>query len=175
MSRYFLPPLFAVLVLLGTTAPASAQLNLSQIDDLFTQEARVEVNVQGALLRLVAEASRSSEPEFAAMVENLQGVFVRQYDLSAARSNLGDRVSSFARSLEQGGWQTLVRVREDDEDVFIYLRPQGDVIAGLVVMSLSRDDNEATFVSIDGIIDPAEIGRLGSRFNIDALEDISHY
>ena len=44
--------------------------------------------------------------------------------------------------------------------MWIYVRDAGDAFGGLVVMSLDHDEDEATFVSIDGLIDPAEVGRL---------------
>ncbi len=175
MPRFLRLPLLLLLGLAAGTAPASAQLDLDALDRLFDEEPRVEVNVQGALLSLVAEASREDEPEFAEMVRNLRGVFVRQYTLSSARQDLTSRLSGLARSLEQSGWQTLVRVRDEEEETFVYLRPSGDVLSGLVVMALNRNDDEATFVSIDGLIDPAEIGRLGSRFNVDALESVGEF
>ena len=164
--------ILAACALLVGVLPASAQrgLQLDDVDALFSEEARVEVNLQGPLLRLVAEASRAEEPEFAAMVDGMRGIFVRQYALSTARNGMDSRVRDMARSLESGGWQTLVRVREDDEDIFIYLLPDGDIIDGLVVMALDSTEDEATFVTFDGRIDPAQIGRLGARFHIDALE-----
>lgn len=146
-------------------------LSSSNLDALFNQAARVEVNLRGAILRLVAEASRNDEPEFASMIDDLRGIYVRQYTLSSARSGAAGQIRELARSFEREGWETLVRVREDDEDVFIYLDTAGDVINGLIVMSLDQSEDEATFVTIDGRIDPAQIGRLGSRFNVPELED----
>ena len=54
----------------------------------------------------------------------------------------------------------------------IYMLPgKGDNIDGLVVMVVS-DDDEAVFVNVVGTIDPAQIGRIGHSFRIDALDDI---
>lgn len=162
--------LFAVLLSPGAFAQPSG-LSPANLDALFNEEARVEVNLRGAILRLVAEASRNDEPEFASMVDDLRGIFVRQYALSSARSSAPGQIRELARSFERDGWETLVRVRDDGEDVFIYLDTSGDVINGLVVMSLDEEEDEATFVTIDGRIDPAQIGRLGSTFDVPELED----
>jgi len=161
-----------VAVLFAPTAFAQPSLlSPASLDALFTEEARIEVNLRGAILSLVAEASRGEEPEFAAMVDDLRGIYVRTYDLSSARPGASGEIRELARSFERDGWETLVRVREDDEDVYIYLDTSGDVINGLVVMSLDEEEDEATFVTIDGRIDPAQIGRLGSRFNVPELAD----
>jgi hypothetical protein len=161
-------------LLIALAAPAalaqSRPLGPAQLDALFTDEPRVEVNVAGPLLRMVAELAHDSEPQFSEMLRSLRGVYVRQYTLSTARSGLSGRVSEFARGLERGGWQTLVRVREPGEDVYIYVLPSGDALNGLVVMVLDSGEDEATFVTIDGRVDPAQLGRIGRQFNVPQLE-----
>ncbi|MDX1440621.1 MAG: DUF4252 domain-containing protein, partial [Rubricoccaceae bacterium] len=165
--------LLSLLMVLGSVQIAAAQpssIDLRALDNLFTEQATVEVNLRGALLNLVAEASRNDEPEFASIVDDLRGIFVRQYALSSAQSGMRNRVDSMARTLETNGWETLVRVREDDEQTFVYLLSEGNVINGMVVMSLDEGDDEATFVSIDGRIDPAHIGRLGGHFGVPEID-----
>ena len=168
MTRFLL-----LLVIAGglAAAPARAQsFDLSAVEALFSEEPRVEVNLRGSLLRLVAESSREDDPDLARMIDGLQGIFVRQYALSRARNDLNGRLRTLARSLEGGGWETLVRVREDDEDVYILQRPAANALSGLVVMSLSPSDDEATFVFINGRIDPAQVGRLGGRLGVEHLD-----
>lgn len=158
--------LLSAFLLLGGLQTASAQsgLDFSVLDNLFGDEPIVEVNLRGALLGLVAEASRSDEPEFASMVDGLSGIYVRQYQLSSAGSGAINQINEMARALEADGWETLVRVRDEDENTYVYLRPDGSLLDGMVVITLDEDDNEATFVSIDGLIDPSSIADLGSRF-----------
>lgn len=174
LLRLFAAALLAVLIA-APAAHAQRGFSLDDLDGLFNEEALVEVNLRGALLRLVAEASRADEPEFAAIVDGLRGVFVRQYPLSSARSGVDGRIRDFGRALERDGWETLVRARdpEEGEDVYIYVLTEGDFFDGLVVMALNEDDNEATFVTFEGRIDPAEVGRLGGRFGVDELNGAS--
>jgi hypothetical protein len=169
MNNLLLKAILAV-VLVAPAAPNAQPLRIGDIDALFTAEPRIEVNVTGPLLRLVAEMTREDEPEFAEMLRRLRGVHVRQYALSAARPDIHQRVAGFTQNLQRAGWQTLVRVREPEQDVSILLRPVDDGLDGLVVMVLKRGIDEATFVTIDGRIDPAHIGRLGRQFNVPALE-----
>ena len=135
--------LFAVLWVPASIAQPNV-LSPDNLDALFNEEARIEVNLRGAILRLVAEASRHEEPEFASMVDGLRGIYVRQYSLSSARSGVSGEIRELARSFERDGWETLVRVRDEGEDVFIFLNVSGDVMGGLVVMSLDEEDDEAT-------------------------------
>lgn len=169
-TRTMLP---ALLLLLAHSAVLAQPrpLAAAELDAMFASEPRIEVNVAGPLLGLVAEMTRGEEPHFSAMVRQLRGVYVRQYALTEARPGLSGRVADVARALERQGWQVMVRVREPQNDVYIYHRPAGEALEGLVVMVLQADKDEATFVTIDGRIDPAHIGRLGRQFNVPALEE----
>ena len=165
---------------LGAAAPAAPQrvpIDVRALDTYFNDEPRVEVNLKGSLLRLLVEASREDEPEFAEMVSGLTGVTVRVYDLDTAVDGLTTRLSRFGDDLEDQGWSTLVRVRgeagtDDEDDVWIYVLDDGDVFGGLAVMSLDHTDEQVAFVLIDGVIDPSQIGRLSSRFGGPDLDDI---
>ena len=49
----------------------------------------------------------------------------------------------------------------------------GRVIAGMVVMVVSPEDDETVFVNIVGQIDPEQIGRIGRKFDIDPLDEMT--
>ena len=74
-------------------------------------------------------------------------------------------------NLKSQGWETVVRVREDGEDVNIQLKTRDNAIAGLVVL-VTESGGESVFINIVGNISPKEIGRLGRALNIDPLEDL---
>ncbi|HEX7070875.1 MAG TPA: DUF4252 domain-containing protein [Rhodothermales bacterium] len=170
-----------ILLLIGALmlpAAASAQaqsvltdpgyLDLRVIESWFDEEATIEVNVQGALLNLVMEASRHEDEELAEMIGKLKGVYVRGYDVTADEvAEISSRTGQLANTLRDRGWETVVRVREDDQRVHVFMRTQQDRIAGLVVMVV--DPEETIFVNIVGEIDPADIGRIGGRFNVPEL------
>ncbi|GAB5535364.1 MAG: hypothetical protein Rubg2KO_16130 [Rubricoccaceae bacterium] len=156
---------------------ASAQsgpLDVRTLDAFFDRDAKVEVNLRGSLLRLAVEATRDSEPEVAEMVDGLNAVTVRIYELQTARGDLSSQLSSIGDRFEDAGWFTFVRVRgdeDDPEDVWIYVREDGDVFGGMAVMAVDHEDGEAAFILIDGVIDPAQVGRLSSRFGGPDLDD----
>jgi hypothetical protein len=143
-------------------------LDLNVIESWFDEEASIEVNVQGALLNLVMEASRHEDEELADMIGKLKGVYVRGYDVTADQvADISNRTGRLARTLSDRGWETVVRVREDDERVDVFMRTEQNRIAGLVVMVV--DPEETIFVNIVGEIDPADIGRIGGRFNVPEI------
>jgi hypothetical protein len=172
MNRFLL---FLLAVAVGLLlAPGAfsqpAPLDLGRLDAFFDEEPTVEVNLTGSLLRLAAAATAEDEPETSAIIEGLDAITVRIYPLSSAIAGLGDDLSDIGHQLEADGWQTFVRVRDNDsedegaEDVWIYVREEGEAFGGLVVMALDQAEDQAAFVVIDGLIEPDQIGRLSSRF-----------
>jgi hypothetical protein len=137
-------------------------------------ESTVEIFLRGPLLDLVSEATRHEDEELSDALSKLRFVHVQTFSLhDVDESELKSKVRKTAQKLEKDGWETVVRVREEDEHVYIYIKPGGSPssVAGLIVMSIEPDD-EAAFINIVGNIDLKQIGRLGSKFDIDPLEDI---
>ncbi len=166
MTRFLLALALSALFLPTARAQPASAFDAASLDALFDHAPKVEVNLHGALLRLAASASEDDE-DASAMLRGLRSIVVRVYSLAAARDGLTDRLTSLGSSLEGSGWTTLVRVRPDDEDgddVWVYVREAGDVFDGMAVMSLDHDGGDASFVLIDGPIDPSQVGHLGSRF-----------
>lgn len=146
-------------------------VNFADVESWFSQEATMEVNIKGALLKLVAEASRYDDPELASMLGKLKAIQVRGYTLTPAQvDGISRRTSDFSKRLEGRGWDTVARVREDGEDVHMYVRASEDAIDGLVVMVVAPGENETVFVNIVGNINPEEIGRIGRKFDIGPLD-----
>ncbi len=147
--------LLCALVAPLTSAQTGSPLDARTLDGYFDRDAKVEVNLRGSLLRLAVEATRDSEPEVAELVNGLNSVTVRIYELDTARGDLTSRISDIGNAFEDSGWFTFVRVRgdeDDPEDVWVYVREDGDLFGGMAVMSLDHEDGEAIFVVIDGLI-----------------------
>ena len=173
--------LISGLLLLGLSGAAHAQnrledapgyLDLGVFESWFGAAPTLEVNIKGPLLRLVAEASRYDDPDLAEMLAGLQAIQVIGFPLR--RSEFGDvarRAAAMADRLEAEGWDTVIRVRKEDEQVDMHVKVHDGEIAGMVVMVVQPGYDETVFLNIVGSIDPEQIGRLGRKFNIDHLED----
>jgi Domain of unknown function (DUF4252) len=83
-------------------------------------------------------------------------------DASAIRTKIGRTV----RWLEDRGWKATLKVRDEGEETYIYLKETGGKIDGLTLLSLSPGE-EAVAINIVGRIDPAQIGRLAQHFDVD--------
>ncbi len=178
------PILFSLAVFWVTSAGVAAQDNAIRNHPGFFDfdvipasiqiEPNVEINIKGALLRLAAEATTREDPELAEMLGKLKLIRVFTYEndgwTDEQRGQFTDIARRIGGQLEEKGWDIVARVRDEDEQVFVYLREIEDLFEGMVVMVVEAE--EAVFVNITGTIDPAQVGRIGSRFDIDVLEDV---
>jgi hypothetical protein len=173
---------FATLTLLLFLAAAGARaqkladdpgyLRIQELDLFPSDKLSVEVNIEGALLRMVAAATRKEDPEFSAIVAGLKSIQVQVLPATALDANsLRGRIGRVLRLLEDRGWSSTLRVKEKDEETYIYLKELDGKIAGLTLLSL-EPGNEAVLINIAGRIDPAQIGRLGQSLDIPALSGI---
>ena len=165
-----LPVLLLLAASAGQAQNLAAQPGYVPIEDLdlFPKEkVSVEVNIEGALLSLVAAGAKNSDPEFSSLLAGLKGITVRAIplkglDARAIRIKIGHTV----RWLEDRGWKSMLKVRDEGEETYIYLKESGNRIEGLTLLSLSPGD-EAVAINIVGRIDPAQIGRLAQHFDVD--------
>lgn len=141
-----------------------AELGLFSRDD-----ASVEINLQGPLLRMVAGATRGDDPGFASVIANLQSIQLRVFPVAAtAQESVKGKVGRATRWLEDRGWMPTLRVKENGSESYIYLKEADGKIQGLTLLAL--DGDEATVINIVGRIDPEQIGRLAQTLNMPQLD-----
>ena len=170
------------LLLLVTLAPAAvtAQAALTELPGYLPTEhlelvpageAAVEINLQGAMLRLIAAVAGKEDPEFAALVGALEAIRVRSGEFDpAGAAAVGVRIAAAQTWLDGHGWLPMVRVREDGEQLFVYSLEQGGDLVGFTLLAV--EEGEATAVNLIGRIDPAQLVRLIEGLDLDVLDDI---
>lgn len=153
-------------------APQPGYVDLSTVDTWFEPSASTEVDIRGPLVDLVAEASRSSDPDFAQLMGDVAAIQVRGYPLSVeAAPGVANKTDQFAQRLESTGWQRVIYVREGDERVRVYIRQAETLIAGLMLVATKPGD-ECVIVNIVGSLSPDQIAQLGRGLNLSALEQV---
>lgn len=157
---------------------AAAQFNTDHpgyfpIEDLgiLPDEAiNLEINLTGPMIKFIALATNEEEPELSRLVEGLESIRVRGADLetiSADQVRSGIRQAS--ERLADNGWISMVRIRDEDEEVYIYFKEQEEEMMGLTVLSLEND--EVMLINLVGKIDPAGLGSLASGLDLPQLEE----
>lgn len=143
-------------------------VDFGNLTELFGQEPKVEVMLGGPLVTFLAEASRQEDPELAKMLDGLTAISVNVYELDQGDAQAArDRVEQLAGRLSDQQWQRTVKVNEEDSRVQMFMRTDGDQIAGLALMVLGGD-SEAVFINVVGNVDPAALGKLASKFGVSA-------
>ena len=141
-------------------------VDLTNMNDLLGQEPEKEINIHGAMLRLVTAAARRDDPELAELLTTVRGIYVRSFDLRNLNfDDVSGHVSSLGNNLEETGWDAFLKVRERDEHVQMYVRIVDDEIAGVVLMTVDRYKDETVFLNIVGEVDPDQLSRISDTFN----------
>jgi uncharacterized protein DUF4252 len=166
--------LFVLVLLVLPAAAGRAQkltdqpgyVPIEQLDLFPREKLSVEINLEGALLRLISAGARGADPEFSSMISGLkaikvQAIPVKDLDVEALRSKIGHTV----RWLEDHGWTSTMKVRDHGEETYLYLKETDGKISGLTLLSLEPGD-EAVVINIVGRIDPEQLGRLSQSLDL---------
>src|SRR5436305_7002230 len=179
MRKLIIPGLALALFLLAGTAaraekPAAAQPGFVPLDELNlfpNDQLSTEINLNGAILRLVAAATKD-DPEFSQVMAGLRSINVQVFPLKGVDADaIKTKINRAVHWLEERGWKASVRVREKGEETYIYMKEDGGQIVGLTVLTFQPGD-EAAVINISGRIDPAQIGRVGHKLMVAQLEKV---
>jgi hypothetical protein len=148
-------------------------LPFDQLEIFARKDLTTEINLEGALLKLVASAAGEDDPEFARLVSGLESIRVQVAPLTAGDpERVRAKLDQAVHWLESKGWTAVVRTREKGEETYIYTRMVKGEMVGLTVLSFELG-KEASVVNIVGRLDPAQLGRIGQGFHVHQLDKIS--
>ena len=133
-------------------------------------EPKITINLGGTMLNFVGMMSSSESPETSEMISKLKGIRVQIFSLDenvdAAREQFGKTKSG----LKSSGWEPIVQVNEDDEQVLVYMKAVDGNMEGMTVMVV--DDEEAVFVNVIGQLNPAELAQVMDKFDVNVDMDL---
>lgn len=155
-----------------TLTIASAQnIPLEQLNRLAPKaKEKVEVNLEGALLDLASrflDDSKEDEANVRQLVSGIKGIYVRSYEFNKPGEYSADDVNRIRSIVAAPAWQRLVNVEGERENAGVYLKTNGKLIEGLVVVA--AEPKQLTVVNIVGSIDPARLRDLGGKFGIPQM------
>jgi len=134
-----------------------------------------EVLVEKNLLRMVAKATLSSDTALYDLLSGLKLVKVNSFKSDEKnKTDIFKKMEDINKKLTSKNWDRIVHVRGGDEytNVFIKSSESDDNIYGLVVTTY-QGNGESSFVNIVGKINLESIGRLGAKFDIPELDQIT--
>lgn len=133
----------------------------------------IEVNINSNLIAMVTNFAKKDEPEVAEVLRGLKAIRVNVIGLNDAnREEMTGRITTVRSQLEAEGWERIVTVMKDENDVGIFMKMRGEKsVEGLVVTVLDGND-KAIFVNIVGDIQPEKLTMVGERFDIEPLKHL---
>lgn len=132
-------------------------------------EPTVQIAVGESLLGLVGSLSASEDPEAAELFSRLNGVRVNVFETTAMADGAVDFVKDTSAKLDDMGWEPVVTVNSQDEQVRIFMMINNDRVEGITVMAV--EETEAVFVNVIGSISPEELGKVMDNFDININGD----
>jgi hypothetical protein len=166
----------ALILLLATSPALVAQIEdepgffpIDRFDILSSDSISLEINLGSALLGLVAAALETEEPELAGLIRGLKAIRVRvaeadDLDVEGVRSGLSEATDWLAGN----DWSPMLRLREDEEEVYVYSRITDGVMEGMTVLAV-EGGGDAVLVNIVGTLDAASLAGLAKALDIPQL------
>ncbi len=133
-------------------------------------EPSISINIGGTLLQFVGMMSEEGNPETSEMMSQLKGVRVFGYPVSGDPGVAKEKFAEVKSTLKSKGWEPVVQINEDDEQVLIYMKMVGSSMEGMTVMTV--DDEEVMFINIIGKLDPKQLHTVMDGFDIDIDDTI---
>lgn len=158
-----------IVLLLAVLLPMAVLAQKSPVDKLFekyaNQKGFTTVNISGKLLGFASHIE-TGEESTKDMLSALKGIRVLTIDDSELNKSI-----DFYKELEADGffknndYEVLMEVTEADEVVRFLAKDAGNGKISDLLLVVGGDDN--ALISIQGIIDPENIGKITKAVNID--------
>ena len=165
--------LLLVLVLLvslggcGITAPRGNE-GYADLDSLGMMDTDrvISLSIGPTLLHFAARYI-DDDPEVRDLLRSLDGVRVRVYEVNGDASRVAGRLQHMSTKMQDDGWQPVMLVRQEDEQVHMLMRMVDDQIRGMTVLVLDGDE-EAVIVNLMGRIQPEQFSDVMVALDVDA-------
>ena len=110
-----------------------------------------------------AEELELPERLILSMLQDLQGVQLRIYEVENNRPIFEQAIEDSVSTLRREGWQTLIKVREDDKHVVVMQTGNEVLISGLSVLASTPEN--AVFINLVGEIKPESIAAIANSMH----------
>ena len=152
----------------GITAPHSNE-GYADLDSfsMFDVDTSMNLSIGPTLLRFAA-ANIEDDPETQALLEGLDGVRVRVYEINGDAERVAQDMDEMSLKLREQDWELIVQVREEGERTHVLMKLDEDRVAGLTV--LTSDTHEAVVVNVMGDLQPELFSEAMAALDVPAPE-----
>ena len=133
-------------------------------------EPKITINLGGTMLNFVGQMSSEESPETSQLISKLKGIRVQIYNIADNMTAATEQFGKTKKHLKSTGWEPIVQVNEDDEQVLVYMKMEKGNMEGMTVMVV--DEDEAVFVNVIGSLNPTELARVMDKFDVHVDLDV---
>ena len=161
------------MMFMAMLVPLALVAQKSPVDKLFekyaNQKGFTTVNISGKLLGFAGKLDKD-DPETSKMLTNLTGIRILTVEDEEVTGKL-----DFFNELEgdnffkNNNYESLMDVTESDQVVRFYAKDAGDGKFSELLMVVGGHEN--TLISIRGLIDPENIGKITGALDVDVNTD----
>ena len=132
----------------------------------------LSLSIGPALLRFAARHVEG-DPETRALLNSLEGVRVRVYEIDGDAGRVAERMDRMSANLQGDGWERVAVVREGAETLHMLLRTTEGGIRGMTVL-VCDGEREAVVVNLMGDIRPERFSdvMVALDVNTPGVEDV---
>jgi hypothetical protein len=156
---------------LSQAATSPGKVDFGEFDPPASGGEYVEINIGPTLINLASQLVAKHEPEAAKMLNELRGIKVNVVAIDDDnREALHERARKVRESLDSKGWEKVVTVKKQEQDVGIYMKSQDKQVVQGLALVVFEGNKQAVFINVDGNIRPEQLSMLGERLHMEELK-----
>jgi hypothetical protein len=158
------------ILILAATSAAAQQIDLKALDALAAKaKESVEITLDEAALKATSGiVTNKTGDEGAAkkVAEGLKGVYGRVFEFDGPydRKVLED----IRKQLKAPQWSVVMRVREDTEEVEMWMHRTDGVMDGMLL--IAAEENELVVFNLVGISNLSDLSKIGGKFGVPNID-----
>lgn len=151
----------------GITAPRSNE-GYADLDSLGMMDTDRVISLSlGPTVLHFAARYIDDDPEVRDLLRSLDGVRVRIYEVNGDTSRVAGRMQNMSTKLQDDGWEPVMLMNQEDEQVHMLMRIVDGQIRGMTVLVMDGNE-EAVIVNLMGEIDPTQFSDVMVALDVDA-------
>lgn len=159
--------LCVMLAACGITAPRHSE-GFAELESLGVLDADRTLTLSiGPTLLHFAARHIDDDPEMERLLRSLDGVRIRIYEIDGDPARVATRMQRMSAHLQADGWEPVLLVRDQQEEVHMLLKMRDGSIRGLTVLT-SDGEAEAVVINLMGDIQPERFSAVMLALEIDA-------
>ena len=120
-----------------------------------------EISLGPAILGFAARMSENGDEDLTENLSELVSIRVKSFEIDSTETEkLRPIIDRIEKKVTSEKWESLIRVKEEDELTNISVKYDGDAMVGLLIVAFEPGD-EVTLVNIVGKLDLNSLGNLG--------------